>query len=89
MGRTGRAAHRPVLSDGRAAYDGRSMKEENWFEQTGLARLKGRRPGELEQLGDAPVAEVRYLDILALPTGGHRIFYEARLADESQSSGRS
>ena len=32
--------------------------------------------------GDA-VADVRYLDVLALPGGGYRIWYEARLADES------
>jgi hypothetical protein len=26
---------------------------------------------------------VRYLEALPLPGGGHRIYYEARLADES------
>jgi len=26
---------------------------------------------------------VRYLDVVPLPDGGHRIYYEARLADES------
>ncbi|MFB9709376.1 hypothetical protein ACQP10_19515 [Streptosporangium sandarakinum] len=30
-----------------------------------------------------PVADVRYLDVLALPDGSHRIFYEARLPDDS------
>lgn len=30
-----------------------------------------------------PVADVRYLDILPLPGGGYRIWYEARLPDES------
>jgi hypothetical protein len=72
-----------VLPDGRAAYDGRASKEENWFERTGLARLTGRRPGELEQVGDDAVRDVRYLDVLRLPGGGHRIWYEARLPDES------
>lgn len=72
-----------VLPDGRAAYDGRASKEENWFERTGLARLSGRRPGELEQIGDDPVSDVRYLDVLPLPGGGYRIWYEARLPDES------
>ena len=72
-----------VLPDGRAAYDGRASKEENWFERTGLARLTGRRPGALEQVGDEPVRDVRYLDVLPLPGGGYRIWYEARLADES------
>ena len=72
-----------VLPDGRAAYDGRASKEENWFERTGLARLTGSRPGELEQVGDDAVRDVRYLDVLALPDGGYRIWYEARLPDES------
>jgi hypothetical protein len=70
-----------VLPDGRAAYDGRATKEENWFERTGLARHTGQ--GRLEQAGDEPVADVRYLDVLALPDGGYRIWYEARLPDES------
>jgi hypothetical protein len=72
-----------VLPDGRAAYDGRATKEENWFERTGLARLTGNRPGELEQAGDEPVGDYRYLDVLPLPGGGYRIWYEARLPDES------
>jgi hypothetical protein len=70
-----------VLPDGRAAYDGRATKEENWFERTGLARHTGR--GRLEQTADEPVADVRYLDVLPLPDGGYRIWYEARLPDES------
>ena len=72
-----------VLPDGRAAYDGRASKDENWFERTGLARLTGRRDGELEQVGDDAVRDVRYLDVLPLPGGGYRIWYEARLPDES------
>jgi hypothetical protein len=72
-----------VLPDGRAAYDGRASKEENWFERTGLARLTGRRAGELEQLGDDAVRDVRYLDVLLLPGGGYRTWYEARLPDLS------
>jgi len=72
-----------VLPDGRAAYDGRASKEENWFERTGLARLTGRRPGELEAIGDDAVRDVRYLDVLPLPNGGYRIWYEARLPDDS------
>ena len=71
-----------VLPDGRAAYDGRATKEENWFERTGLARLTG-DGGKLEQVGDHAVADVRYLDVLPLPAGGYRIWYEARLPDES------
>jgi len=72
-----------VLPDGRAAYDGRASKEENWFERTGLARLTGRGPGELEQVGDDAVADVRYLDVVPLSAGGYRIWYEARLPDLS------
>jgi hypothetical protein len=72
-----------VLPDGRAAYDGRASKEENWFERTGLARLTGGRRGELEQVGDDAVRDVRYLDVLPLPDGGFRIWYESRLPDES------
>jgi hypothetical protein len=69
-----------VLADGRAAYDGRATKEENWFERTGLAR---RADVRFEQVGDQPVADVRYLEVLALPEGGYRIYYEAPLPDGS------
>jgi hypothetical protein len=72
-----------VLPDGRAAYDGRATKEENWFERIGLARLTGNRAGELEQVNDSAAVDARYLDVLSLPGGGYRIYYEARLPDES------
>ena len=72
-----------VLPDGRAAYDGRATKEENCFERIGLARLTGRGPGELEQANDGAAFDARYLDVLPLPDGGYRIYYEARLPDES------
>jgi hypothetical protein len=72
-----------VLADGRAAYDGRATKEQNWFERIGLAQLTGDRPGELEQVNDDAAVDFRYLDVLALPDGSYRIYYEARLADES------
>ena len=62
-----------VLPDGRAAYDGRATKEENWFERTGLAR-RTETPGGLEQAGEDAVANVRYLDGLPLPDGGYRIY---------------
>ena len=71
-----------VLPDGRAAYDGRRTAEENWFERTGLARRTA-RPGGLEHAAEEPVADVRYLEAVPLPDGGHRIWYEARLPDES------
>jgi hypothetical protein len=69
-----------VLPDGRAAYDGRATAEENWFERTGLARWSG---GAFTADEGEPVADVRYLDVVALPGGAHRIYYEARLPDES------
>jgi hypothetical protein len=71
-----------VLPDGRVSYDGRADAAENWFERTGVAG----RAGEglrLEALAGSPVVDVRYLDVLALPQGGHRLYYEARLADET------
>ena len=71
-----------VLPDGRATYDGRATKEENWFERTGLARRTG-ESGGLTQAGEGPVADVRYLDVLPLPDGSYRLYYEARLPDES------
>jgi hypothetical protein len=71
-----------VLPDGRACYDGRATQEENWFERTGLARLSG-PAGALEHDNEAAAADVRYLDVLPLPGGGYRIYYEARLPDES------
>jgi len=69
-----------VLPDGRAAYDGRATKEENWFERTGVAEGA---PGPLVAVGDEPVSAARYLEILPLPDGGYRIWYEHLLPDES------
>ena len=71
-----------VLPDGRAAYDGRATKDENWFERTGLAGPAG-EPGRLVQTNDAPATHVRYLDVVPLPSGGYRLYYEAPLPDES------
>jgi hypothetical protein len=70
-----------VLPDGRAAYDGRASAEENWHERTGLAQQAN--DNKWEQFGDVPVSDARYLDIVVLPDGGYRIFYEAPLPDES------
>jgi hypothetical protein len=70
-----------VLPDGGAAYDGRATAEENFFERTGLAYQSG-EPGRLRLAAGEPV-DARYLDVLPLPDGGFRIYYEARLPDES------
>jgi hypothetical protein len=69
-----------VLPDGRACYDGRASAAENWFERTGLAAPVAGGP-ELAAVAGEPVADVRYLEVLPLPSGGHRIWYEARRPD--------
>jgi hypothetical protein len=71
-----------VLPDGSASYDGRATKEENFSERTGLAAPTG-MPGQLVSTGNAPVADVRYLDVVPLPAGGYRLYYEAALPDGS------
>jgi hypothetical protein len=71
-----------VLADGRASYDGRATKEENFAERTGLARLAG-PAGRLVPEADGPAVDVRYLDALSLPGGGYRLWYEAPLPDGS------
>jgi hypothetical protein len=68
-----------VLPDGRAAYDGRATKEENFSERTGLAVPDGDR---LTPAGDQPVAGVRYLDIVPTPTG-YLLFFERPRPDGS------
>ena|SRR5687768_7700762 len=79
--RLGEDAFSEVRPDGRASYDGRATAEENWFERTGLAYQSG-EPGRLRHADSEPV-DVRYLDVLPLRDGGFRIYYEARLPDES------
>jgi hypothetical protein len=70
-----------VLPDGRASYDGRASKHENFAERTGLAVSAGR--GTFTAWGVDPISEARYLDVIPLPNGRHRIYYEAPLADGS------
>ena len=62
-----------------AYYDGRATKEENFYERTGLATGAG--DGTFTPEDDAPVADVRYLDVVPLSSGGYRLFYEARRPD--------
>lgn len=71
-----------VLSNGWVTYDGRASEQENFSERTGIARPIG-RSGKLLAGGHVPVAEVRYLDVLEMPDGHCRLFYEAPLADGS------
>jgi hypothetical protein len=66
-----------LFPDGRAAYDGRATAAANWFERSGIAVPAGDR---FEPTGE-PVADVRYLEPLALPGGGTRLYYEARRPD--------
>jgi len=70
-----------VLPDGRASYDGRASKEENFSERTGVAMP---REGDLlSAAGDAPVSDVRYLDLVPAANGGYLAFYERPRQDGS------
>lgn len=69
-----------VLPDGRVAYDGRATAAENWFERSGIAAPDG---DGFTAVPGTPVTDVRYLEVVPLPGGGYRIYYEARLPDES------
>jgi hypothetical protein len=65
-------------SAGVAYYDGRATAAENFDERTGLA---AGGPERFTSSGTAPVAAVRYLDVLPLAEGGHRLFYERPRSD--------
>jgi hypothetical protein len=69
-----------------AFYDGRANAAENYEERTGVATGTG--PTALVALGADPAAEspyagrgLRYLDILVLPDGGRRLYYEMTRPD--------
>jgi hypothetical protein len=69
-----------------AYYDGRATAAENFEERTGLAMGDG--SGVFRAAGDAPAVTspeggggVRYLSVVPLPDGGHRLYYEASRAD--------
>jgi hypothetical protein len=52
-----------VLADGRASYDGRASKEENFSERTGLAAREN-PPDGWASSGGTPVSSARYLDVV-------------------------
>ena len=73
-----------------AYYDGRASAAENYEERTGVAT--GTDAAALTALGSEPLATsphhgggLRYLDIVALPGGRHRLYYEMTKADGSHA----
>ncbi|SEO46191.1 hypothetical protein [Trujillonella endophytica] len=69
-----------------ALYDGRASAAENWEERTGLAVHDGE--GAFRAVDGGPLLTsphppggLRYADVVALPGGGARWFYEATRAD--------
>jgi hypothetical protein len=69
-----------------ALYDGRATAAENWEERTGLAVHDGN--GAFTPVGDGPLLQsphppfgLRYADVVAVPGGGARWFYEATRPD--------
>jgi hypothetical protein len=68
-----------VLPDGRATYDGRATKDENFSERTGIASPRG----ATFTADGPPVCDARYLDAVPLPDGTLQLLYEAPLPDGS------
>jgi hypothetical protein len=67
-------------------YDGRASAEENWSERTGVA-IRGSdgryEPAVPSVVLGSPHASsaLRYVSAVALPHGGHRLFFEAARPD--------
>jgi hypothetical protein len=73
-----------------AYYDGRASAAENYEERTGAAT--GSDAAALTAVGDRPLASspyhgggLRYLDIVPLPDGRNRLYYEMTRSDSSHA----
>ena len=73
-----------------AYYDGRASAAENFEERTGVAT--GTDPSALSTVSDGPLASspylgggLRYLDMVSLPGGRHRLYYEMTGPDGSHA----
>jgi hypothetical protein len=71
-----------------AVYDGRASEAENWEERTGLAVRRWAEGIGFTPVDDGPLLQsphapfgLRYADVVPLPDGGARWFYEATRPD--------